>query len=98
MKRMLPVDELARDERFHHMSVEEVILDPRNASPKARITSQWARMLASDKTAVHVAVTINSRGWANTCKAVANCSSVLITIRRMRSGTNFRPVSLSSSQ
>ena len=36
MKRMLPVAELARDERFHHMSVEEVIFDPRNASPKAQ--------------------------------------------------------------
>ena len=39
MKRMLPVDELARDERFNHMRVEEVILDPRNASPKARINT-----------------------------------------------------------
>ena len=39
MKRMLPVDELARDERFHHMSVEEVIFDPRNASPSARINT-----------------------------------------------------------
>ena len=39
MKRMLPVTELARDERFVHMSVEEVILDPPNASPKARINT-----------------------------------------------------------
>jgi len=39
VKRMLPVAELARDERFHHMSVEEVIFDPRNASPSARINT-----------------------------------------------------------
>ena len=39
MKRMLPVEELARDERFNHMSVEEVIFDPRNASPSARINT-----------------------------------------------------------
>ena len=39
MKRMLPVDELARDERFNRMRVEEVILDPRNASPEARINT-----------------------------------------------------------
>ena len=39
MKRMLPVTELARDERFVHMSVEEVIFDPRNASPSARINT-----------------------------------------------------------
>ena len=39
MKRMLPVTELARDERFNHMSVEEVIFDPRNASPSARINT-----------------------------------------------------------
>ena len=36
MKRMLPVDELARDERFEHMSIEEVVFDPRNASPSAQ--------------------------------------------------------------
>jgi len=39
VKRMLPVTELARDERFNHMSVEEVIFDPRNASPSARINT-----------------------------------------------------------
>jgi uncharacterized ferritin-like protein (DUF455 family) len=39
VKRMLPVEELARDERFNHMSVEEVIFDPRNASPSARINT-----------------------------------------------------------
>jgi uncharacterized ferritin-like protein (DUF455 family) len=39
VKRMLPVTELARDERFVHMSVEEVIFDPRNASPNARINT-----------------------------------------------------------
>jgi uncharacterized ferritin-like protein (DUF455 family) len=36
---MLPVTELARDERFVHMSVEEAIFDPRNASPSARINT-----------------------------------------------------------
>jgi uncharacterized ferritin-like protein (DUF455 family) len=39
VKRMMPVSELARDERFHHMSVEDVIFDPRNASPQAKINT-----------------------------------------------------------
>ena len=39
MKRMMPVSELARDERFHRMSVEDVIFDPRNASPQAQINT-----------------------------------------------------------
>jgi len=37
MKRMLPVEELARDERFQHVRVEEQVFDPRNASPSARV-------------------------------------------------------------
>src|SRR3954453_18622230 len=36
MKRMLPVDELARDERFERIKIEDVIFDPRNASAKDR--------------------------------------------------------------
>ena len=32
MKRMLPVDELARDERFERIKIEDVIFDPRNSS------------------------------------------------------------------
>ena len=36
MKRMLPVAELARDERFLRVSVEETLFDPRNLSPSAQ--------------------------------------------------------------
>lgn len=36
MKRMLPVDELARDERFVLMNIEELIFDPRNAEAYAQ--------------------------------------------------------------
>ncbi|MEK7423890.1 MAG: DUF455 family protein [Actinomycetota bacterium] len=36
MKRMLPVAELARDERFVRVSVEETLFDPRNLSPSAQ--------------------------------------------------------------
>src|SRR3954466_5336237 len=36
MKRMLPVAELARDERFHHIRVEDTVFDPRNISPAAQ--------------------------------------------------------------
>ena len=31
MKRMLPVEELARDERFHRIRIEEAVFDPRRA-------------------------------------------------------------------
>src|SRR3954468_223956 len=34
MKRILPVDELARDERFERIKIEDVVFDPRNASAK----------------------------------------------------------------
>jgi uncharacterized ferritin-like protein (DUF455 family) len=34
MKRMLPVEELARDARFHRIRVEDAIFDPRNASTR----------------------------------------------------------------
>jgi len=36
MKRMLPADELARDERFQRISIEDAIFDPRNAHPNAQ--------------------------------------------------------------
>jgi uncharacterized ferritin-like protein (DUF455 family) len=36
MKRMLPVTELARDERFSRMRVEDAVFDPRNLSPSAQ--------------------------------------------------------------
>ena len=36
MKRMLPVTELARDERFEHMKIEDAVFDPRNLSPSAQ--------------------------------------------------------------
>ena len=35
MKRMLPVDELARDDRFARINIEDVIFDPRNATASA---------------------------------------------------------------
>ena len=35
MKRMLAVDDLARDERFERIRIEEVVFDPRSASPPA---------------------------------------------------------------
>jgi uncharacterized ferritin-like protein (DUF455 family) len=34
---MLPVTELARDERFHHVRIEDSVFDPRNLSPQAQI-------------------------------------------------------------
>ena len=37
MKRMLPVDELARDQRFQRVSVEESVFDPRNLNPNSQI-------------------------------------------------------------
>ena len=36
MKRFLPVSELARDERFVHLNIEDVIFDPRNGTPETR--------------------------------------------------------------
>ncbi|HEY4333885.1 MAG TPA: hypothetical protein VGM78_14995, partial [Ilumatobacteraceae bacterium] len=36
MKKMLPVTELARDERFHHLRIEDMVFDPRNISPAAQ--------------------------------------------------------------
>ncbi len=34
MKRILPVDELARDERFSRIKIEDVVFDPRNAAAR----------------------------------------------------------------
>ncbi len=36
MKRMLPVAELARDERFQHVNIEDIIFDPRNGTEDSR--------------------------------------------------------------
>jgi uncharacterized ferritin-like protein (DUF455 family) len=36
MKKMLPVAELARDERFQHVRIEDTVFDPRNAHPSAK--------------------------------------------------------------
>src|SRR5262245_25861730 len=37
MKRILPVEELARDERFNRIRIEEAVFDPRNLSPAAQV-------------------------------------------------------------
>jgi uncharacterized ferritin-like protein (DUF455 family) len=42
MKRILPVEELARDARFHRMRIEERVFDPRNANQEARRTNGLA--------------------------------------------------------
>jgi uncharacterized ferritin-like protein (DUF455 family) len=39
MKRILPVEELARDDRFERIRIEEVVFDPRNASEEAQINT-----------------------------------------------------------
>ena len=39
MKRILPVDELARDERFARIKIEDVIFDPRNATGRGSGTA-----------------------------------------------------------
>ena len=36
MKRMLPVAELARDERFQHVRIEDTVFDPRNVHPATK--------------------------------------------------------------
>ncbi|MEY2588244.1 MAG: hypothetical protein QOJ67_228 [Acidimicrobiaceae bacterium] len=45
MKRILPVDELARDERFERIKIEDVVFDPRNATSfeKAKERAQGFR-------------------------------------------------------
>ncbi|MBA2624384.1 MAG: DUF455 family protein [Acidimicrobiia bacterium] len=37
MKQNLPVEELARDDRFHRVRIEEVVFDPRNANRKGPV-------------------------------------------------------------
>jgi uncharacterized ferritin-like protein (DUF455 family) len=39
MKRFLPVSELARDDRFQRIRVEDAIFDPRNLSPSAQVNT-----------------------------------------------------------
>ena len=39
MKRMLPVAELARDDRFSRIDIEVTLFDPRNLSPTAQINT-----------------------------------------------------------
>src|SRR6478752_6801059 len=39
MKRILPVEELARDERFERIRIEEVVFDPRNAAEEAQFNT-----------------------------------------------------------
>ena len=43
MKRILPVDELARDERFERIKIEDVIFDARNASAKEQRSRRGER-------------------------------------------------------
>ena len=40
MKRILPVEELARDERFERMRIEDLVFDPRNARPSERASAR----------------------------------------------------------
>jgi uncharacterized ferritin-like protein (DUF455 family) len=39
VRRNLPVAELARDERFEHIRIEEVVFDPRNAAESAKVNT-----------------------------------------------------------
>jgi uncharacterized ferritin-like protein (DUF455 family) len=39
VKRILPVEELARDERFQRIRIEEVVFDPRNAAASAKVNT-----------------------------------------------------------
>ena len=49
MKKMLPVEELARDERFQHVRIEDTVFDPRNIHPDAN-TNGLARRSATRAT------------------------------------------------
>ena len=49
MKKMLPVEELARDERFHHVRIEDTVFDPRNANPVSQRNG-----LALDLSLIHI--------------------------------------------
>jgi len=49
MKRILPVDELARDERFERIRIEDVIFDARNVSTKEQRQRQGGFRIDSDE-------------------------------------------------
>src|SRR6476646_2667271 len=49
MKRILPVDELARDERFERIKIEDVIFDARNASAKEQRSRQGGFKVENDE-------------------------------------------------
>ena len=42
MKQLLPVEELARDERFQRVKIEDVVFDPRNATARKRRQSNMS--------------------------------------------------------
>ena len=49
MKRILPVDELARDERFERIRIEDVVFDPRNASAREQRARQGGFRIENDE-------------------------------------------------
>src|SRR3954469_17778497 len=49
MKRILPVDELARDERFERIKIEDVVFDPRNASAREQRARQGGFRIENDE-------------------------------------------------
>src|SRR5438128_2232896 len=49
MKRILPVDELARDERFERIKIEDVVFDPRNASARDQRQRQGGFKIENDE-------------------------------------------------
>ena len=49
MKRILPVDELARDERFERIRIEDVVFDPRNASVREQRSRQGGFRIENDE-------------------------------------------------
>ena len=49
MKRILPVDELARDERFERIRIEDVVFDPRNASARDQRQRQGGFKIENDE-------------------------------------------------
>src|SRR5947209_14013053 len=49
MKRILPVDELARDERFERIRIEDVVFDPRNASAREQRSRQGGFRIENDE-------------------------------------------------
>src|SRR5438045_6294865 len=49
MKRILPVDGLARDERFERIKIEDVVFDPRNASARDQRQRQGGFKIENDE-------------------------------------------------